>query len=77
MSSNTGGPIDLFAAFNTPKEGEEPEPPRRKSLGAVAKENAVVRRKAAGVAEDGLLGAAREDVEKEGFRPGTYYRPFF
>lgn len=71
------GHIDLFAAVNAPKDGEEAEAPRRRSLGSVAKANAIVRRKDAGVGEDGLLRPAREDEEMEGRRPGEYYRPFF
>lgn len=79
MSSEDQEPpiLDLFAAVNAPREGEENEPPRRRSLGAVAKQNAIVRRKNAGVGEDGLLQAPREDEELEGRRPGDYYRPFF
>lgn len=45
---------------------------RRTSLGALAKENAVVRRKG----EYGELDEDRVDEERVGFRPGTYYRPF-
>lgn len=71
------GHIDLFAAVNAPREGEEAAPPRRRSLGSVAKANAIVRREKAGVAQDGLLGKGREDEEMEGRRPGEYYRPFF
>ncbi len=50
---------------------------RKTTLGAVAKQNAIVRRRNAGVGEDGLLDADREDDEedKPGFRPGTGYRP--
>lgn len=50
---------------------------RKTTLGAVAKENAIVRRRNAGVGKDGLLDADREeeDEDKPGFRPGTGYRP--
>jgi hypothetical protein len=77
MSSEEQDPIDLFAAVNAPKEGQKEEAPRRRSLGSVAKDNAIVRRKNAGVGEDGLLQPPRKDEEKEGFRPGEHYRPFF
>jgi len=45
---------------------------RRTSLGGLAKQNAVVRRKG----EYGELDEDRVDEERLGFRPGTYYRPF-
>lgn len=49
---------------------------RKTTLGAVARENAIIRRRNAGVGEDGLLDPDREPEEKEGFRPGTTYKPF-
>lgn len=45
---------------------------RRTSLGNLARQNAVVRRKG----EYGELEEDREDEDRPGFRPGTYYRPF-
>lgn len=45
---------------------------RRTSLGKLARENAVVRRRG----EYGDLDEDRVDEEKPGFRPGTFYRPF-
>lgn len=55
---------------------EPPENKPKTTLGALAKKNAIVRRRKAGVGEDGLLDADREDEERPGFRPGTTYRPF-
>lgn len=49
-----------------------PKPGRRTSLGNLAKQNAVVRRDG----EYGELDEDRQDEERQGFRPGTFYRPF-
>jgi hypothetical protein len=74
-------PNDPFG-LNRPQSGR-----RRTSLGKLAQQNAVVRRK--GSTEDGResidpfvvgfgkLDDERTDEERDGFRPGTYYRPFF
>lgn len=74
---------------NDPFGLNKPRPAgRRTSLGALARENAIVRRKSE-LLEDGReavdpyvvgfgkLDDEREDEEKPGYRPGTYYRPFF
>ena len=74
---------------NDPFGLNKPRPAgRRISLGALARENAIVRRKSE-LLEDGReavdpyvvgfgkLDDEREDEEKPGYRPGTYYRPFF
>lgn len=74
---------------NDPFGLNKPRPAgRRISLGALARENAVVRRRSE-VLEDGReavdpyvvgygkLEKEREDEERPGYRPGTYYRPFF
>lgn len=60
---------------------------RRGSLGSLARQNAVVRRKGATMKDGreavdpfvggyGNLEEEREDQERPGFRPGTFYRPF-
>jgi hypothetical protein len=60
---------------------------RRMSLGQMARENAVVRRKSGTTADGreavdpfvvgfGKLDDDREDEERTGFRPGTFYRPW-
>lgn len=67
--------FDPFGLKEPPAPRQAGERPRT-TLGQVAKRNAIVRRKNAGVGEDGLLDKDREDEEIEGFRPGTSYRPF-
>ncbi len=70
--------------FGLKKPGK---PGRRMSLGQMARENAVVRRKS-GTTTDGReavdpfvvgfgeLDDDRVDEERTGFRPGTFYRPW-
>ena len=68
--------------LNKPQSGG-----RRTSLGSLARQNAIVRRKSQ-ITKDGReavdpfvvgygdLEEDRVDDERPGFRPGTYYRPF-
>jgi hypothetical protein len=62
-------------------------PGRRMSLGQMARENAVVRRKSSTTADGreavdpfvsgyGKLDDDRVDEERTGLRPGTFYRPW-
>jgi hypothetical protein len=74
MSQQDEQPIDP-AGHSKPTQTEAATP-KRKSLGDVAKENAVIRRRGAGVGEDGLLGEDRKDVQNPAFRPGKFYSPF-
>lgn len=63
------------------------KPGRRMTLGQMARENAVVRRKSGTTADGreavdpfvvgyGKLDDDRVDEERTGFRPGSFYRPW-
>jgi hypothetical protein len=76
-------PNDPFG-INKP---QKPRAGRKMTLGQMARENAVVRRKSGTTADGreavdpfvvgfGKLDDDRVDEERTGFRPGSFYRPF-